>query len=160
MAVASGSAPTWVGVTDDEGDRRDRLDHAYETKVCEPADLFEIGAAKPDSDPKMIAEQFEDLAGYLASFAAPVQTPKGNYACLHCGEVLMGNVAENLFGKGGFEWGLAHGEGHCRACHWPARLYHTVRDRHGEIMVEFNAIVLQYMPMTPEEYAAQEAQDT
>lgn len=52
---------------------------------------------------------------YLTVFAAPTDN-----VCLCCG------------GYGTFTWGLAHGEGHCCKCSWPARLYHFIKSADGE----------------------------
>jgi hypothetical protein len=43
---------------------------------------------------------------------------------LCCGKSLRCHFGMGLFG--GFEWGLAHGEGHCTYCHYPMRGHHLV----------------------------------
>ena len=66
--------------------------------------------------------------------------------CLNCGEKLMGDLTDQLFGKGGFEWGIAHGEGHCSNCRWPARLYHFIKDADGNDLMTLRSVCLQYHP--------------
>jgi hypothetical protein len=64
----------------------------------------------------------QDLArwdAYLAQFAKLSESK-----CLCCGNRLSCRLGMGLFG--GFEWGLAHGEGHCAYCHYPMRGHHRV----------------------------------
>src|SRR5690606_20771728 len=67
------------------------------------------------------------LDAYFAPFAQPVfdenRESEKPMLCLKCGEPLTGLLA-SMFGRGGFEWGIAHGEGHCAGCRWPARGHH------------------------------------
>lgn len=44
--------------------------------------------------------------------------------CLCCGTSLRCPLGMGIFG--GFEWGLAHGEGHCATCRYPMRGHHSV----------------------------------
>jgi hypothetical protein len=72
----------------------------------------------PESD----AEADEELArwdDYFAKFAKLTGA-----ACLCCGNSLRCHLNMGLFG--GFEWGLAHGEGHCAYCRYPMRGHHVV----------------------------------
>ncbi len=46
--------------------------------------------------------------------------------CLCCGESLRCPLGAGVFG--GFEWGLANGEGHCKYCRYPMRGHHRVKD--------------------------------
>jgi len=46
----------------------------------------------------------------------------------------------------GFEWGLGHGEGQCRNCHWPETLYHFVKDKGGNDVITIRGFLLQYHP--------------
>ncbi len=55
------------------------------------------------------------LDGLPADYAEKFAEPLPNGECLCCGRIGM------------FTWGLAHGEGHCHECGWPARLYHFVK---------------------------------
>ena len=41
-----------------------------------------------------------------------------------CGKSLRCYLGMGLFG--GFEWGVAHGEGHCTYCPYPMRGHHRV----------------------------------
>lgn len=64
----------------------------------------------------------EELArwdDYLSKFA---RLTDGQ--CLCCGKSLRCPLGMGLFG--GFEWGLAHGEGHCAHCRYPMRGHHRV----------------------------------
>lgn len=70
---------------------------------------------------------------YLAAFLPP---SKG---CICCDAEQSGFMA-GILGTG-FRWGLAHGEGACATCGWPARAYH--RD-FGP--VKFLRMILQYHP--------------
>ena len=90
------------------------------------------------------AEFIEDLNTYLSHFAAPSKE-KGQ-PCLACGEALNGDLVSALMGKGGFEWGLVHGQGHCRNCGWPTTAYHFIKDRHGEELATIHNVLLQAHP--------------
>ena len=72
------------------------------------------------------AETDEELArwdAYLAQFA---RIDKG--LCICCGQSLAALSLRgiDLMIGGGFEWGLAHGEGRCRYCLYPMRGHHQV----------------------------------
>ena len=56
---------------------------------------------------------------YLSQFAKLTDAK-----CLCCGNELRCWLGMGLFG--GFEWGLAHGEGHCAHCRYPMRGHHRV----------------------------------
>lgn len=96
-----------------------------------------------------------DMAGaldkYFACFAQPPLTEKdgkphlGDHPCLKCDEPLTGMVAMML-GKGGFTWGIAHGEGFCRNCRWPARAYHFIKYEDGRDLATLRNFILQYHP--------------
>lgn len=137
-ASVAASEP-WIGMRHPTEDR-DRLpdEHAYPPRPCVIADLAEV---RPDTP----AEFSEDLNAYLAAFAAPTKKDETNL-CFHCGEAFNGGLAQQLFGNGGFEWGLTHGDGYCKCCGWPARLYHFIRDRHGDDLITMRHIVLPYLP--------------
>lgn len=110
-------------------------------KTVPHATLDSIGAeVKEGADPNVI----EDLTAYLHHFAAP--NGEG-HPCLRCGEPLVQSMVQQLMGtRGGFEWGLAHGHGHCRCCGWPATLYHFIKDRHGKDLMTIRNILLQVHP--------------
>ena len=94
---------------------------------CTPADIgarFTVNADVPESErAKAEADQrdvTERLAAYLSAFLPPGP-------CVRCGAVLGGS-AENLLAAafGTFTWGIAHGEGTCGRCGYPARGIHRV----------------------------------
>jgi hypothetical protein len=98
------------------------------------ADYFTL---KEDAD----AEDARALArwdDYLAGFAKLTDAK-----CLCCGTSLRCVFGLGFFG--GFEWGQAHGEGHCSTCHYPMRGYHRV-DGLGTIPNLF-------LPYHPSEFA-------
>ena len=89
------------------------------------------------------AEIVEALNKYFEPFAA-IDVPADNAKefdspCLGCGESQVGLL------RGRFTWGIAHGEGHCSNCGWPARMYHDIRDSDGVRLMYFR-LLLQYHP--------------
>lgn len=84
------------------------------------------------ADPAASQELRADLNTYAARYAKP---ESNNRNCLACDECMAG-----------FEWGLQHGEGHCRQCGWPATLYHFIKDRNGTDLTVIRGIMLQYHP--------------
>jgi hypothetical protein len=81
------------------------------------ADYF---SKKPDGGAE--ADQaLERWDAYFARFAKLTDA-----RCLCCGTSLRCALGMGLFG--GFEWGLAHGEGRCAHCHYPMRGHHRVED--------------------------------
>lgn len=93
------------------------------------ADVFKVVEGET-ADPAVVAE----LDKYLGHFAP------GN-DCLGCGKPLAGDILRQFAGLATFTWGLAHGEGHCRECGYPARAFHR-----NVGPVEFFKAVLQYHP--------------
>lgn len=98
-------------------------------------------------------EYVRTLDSYFSSFAqfpfvlnedgkADVQH---GHPCIRCGTPLLASLVGQLLGDG-FTWGLAHGEGHCRSCGWPARAYHHVCTADGELLVNIKYVILQYHP--------------
>ena len=88
------------------------------------------------------------LDAYFEPFAQPERSEAAGenpMLCLKCREPLTGMFA-SMFGKGGFEWGMAHGEGRCRCCGWPARAMHYVKDDSGKEVLTLRNFVLQYHP--------------
>jgi hypothetical protein len=134
--------PAFVGMCDIYGDLHDRADHehAYQAVQCTWQSLF-----SPNEGATPPPELLEDIDAYLEPFAAPILID-GKNMCPHCGHPFNGSLADTLLGRGGFEWGLAHGEGHCGCCRWPARLYHFIKDRHGAELMTFRHLVLAYLP--------------
>jgi len=72
----------------------------------------------PDAD----AEVEQELARWDAYFAKFGKLTDAK--CLCCGTQLSCKLGMGMFG--GFEWGLAHGEGHCAHCGYPMRGHHCV----------------------------------
>lgn len=64
--------------------------------------------------------------------------------CVGCGETLTG--FEAMFGRGGFQWGIIHGQGHCAKCKWPAFGHHFIKDDEGNDVVTLHNLVLQVHP--------------
>jgi hypothetical protein len=84
------------------------------------ADYFEkIDKAQTAEEATALDEDLARWDAYLAEFA---KLTDGR--CLCCGESLRCPLGMGLFG--GFEWGLAHGEGRCVHCHYPMRGIHRV----------------------------------
>lgn len=79
------------------------------------ADYFSL---KDASDAKAAGE-LAQWDSYLSQFAKLTDAK-----CLCCGNALSCRLRMGLFG--GFEWGLAHGEGHCAYCRYPMRGHHQV----------------------------------
>ncbi len=100
--------------------------------VCAPGDIgIEITDDAPDALRATLTE-------YFAQFLRPERMPRSNRVMCVCGEPLTGMLI------GTFRWGLAHGEGCCGACGWPARAYHRPIDADGEIL-SLSAVLL-YAP--------------
>ncbi len=87
-------------------------------------DIFGSGDGDlPEADRKALDE-------YLRIFTMPVEGK-----CIRCERTLGGLL-------GGFTWGIAHGEGTCGECGWPARAYHEPK----EGPVESFRLILPYHP--------------
>ena len=90
------------------------------------ADAFTNSSTDP-----VPAEGVKALDEYLRVFTMPVEGK-----CICCNLPLGGLLL------GTFQWGIAHGEGICGRCGWPARAYH--RPKEGP--VEFFSVILPYHP--------------
>lgn len=123
-------------------DKLERLDQSGLEKLrqtvehCTVADIAEV---KEGALPEVI----EDINAYLRHFAKPKMP---HHQCLRCECPLTGGPLGFLLGRGGFEWGIAHGHGHCRRCGWPATAHHTIKDRSGEALMTVRNLVLQQHP--------------
>src|SRR5690348_12568982 len=74
-------------------------------------DLFAAKDGLPEEDKKA-------LAAYFSQFAKPAE----GGGCVCCGQRQgASNVLGAFLGEGKFVWGIAHGEGHCSTCGYPAR---------------------------------------
>lgn len=102
------------------------------------------------ADAETPAATIAALDAYFEPFAQPEFDDKRGgeekpMLCLKCREPLTGFFA-SMFGRGGFEWGIAHGEGRCRCCGWPARAMHYIKDADGQEVANIRNLVLQYHP--------------
>ncbi len=97
----------------------------------------DIAEAKPGRETDA-ATHLAALDEYLSHFVAP-----GDGKCISCGEP-QGGFAAGLMGTG-FTWGLAHGEGHCGTCGYPARAYHEIKTDDDK-PIRLSGLVLQYHP--------------
>lgn len=84
-----------------------------------------------------VAENMATLDGYLSHFVELGERDPvwGSRLCICCGASLTGLLT------GSFQWGLAHGEGSCCRCGYPARAIHRI-DGIGTL----SNLVLQYHP--------------
>lgn len=112
-------------------------------------------------DERAAAEDFIARANeYFAHFVAPIQEERDGKPdslgekCFHCGEYLTGMGAVMLSRGGGFRWGLAHGEGFCGNCRWPARGHHFAKDKDGKELFTLRGRVLSYHPSVVERLKA------
>lgn len=73
-------------------------------------------------------------------------TPMVDHKCIGCGERLVGKDMVEAYILGcTFTWGLAHGEGYCAECGYPARAIHFIKFDNEEGSLKFQR-VLQYHP--------------
>lgn len=83
------------------------------------ADYLSKPSVQLDAEGADADEELVRWDTYFAQFAKLT-----NAKCLCCGTSLRCVLGLGFFG--GFEWGLAHGEGHCSSCHYPMRGHHQV----------------------------------
>src|SRR5882724_3197415 len=76
-----------------------------------------------------------EMDSYFRHFVAPED------GCVCCGKPLGGGILEQMLGRATFRWGIAHGEGSCRECGYPARAYHR-----NVGPIKFLQVILQYHP--------------
>jgi len=83
---------------------------------------------------------------YFRSFVCPKFTEcengspaSGSHKCVACGERIDGII-------GTFQWGLAHGEGHCCKCGYLMRGMHYIKDDQGEEFMNLTRYILQWHP--------------
>lgn len=99
----------------------------------------------------MPAKSIKALDDYFSQFVAiGIKEIDGKkeiepLTCVGCDEALTGFAAA-LLGKGGFEWGLVHGQGHCRNCGWPAFGHHFIKDEDGADVATLRNFILQVHP--------------
>lgn len=101
-------------------------------------DLAAQKEKSPESDKLMAV-----LDDYLNAFTG---TPNGD--CICCGKPQGATDILDEFLNAQFTWGLAHGEGFCRNCGYPARAIHYIgqKDEHGEYPLVLRNAILQYHP--------------
>lgn len=120
-------------------------EHKHKATVC-TSSILKVSTREDTEEARTQMREFcEDADKYLSVFAEPVKDDRGNIVCLKCGEELTGLIASFL-GRGGFEWGLVHGEGYCRCCKWPGRGMHYPKGRDGKELFTLRNFVLQYHP--------------
>jgi hypothetical protein len=135
-------------------------DHAHAPVHCTHALLGITAAPKEgatDEERAQAEAWIAEAEAYFAHFAAPVVIEKDGKPdslgelCFHCGDYLTGMGAMLLSKGGGFQWGLAHGEGRCGNCGWPARgMHYPKRDDASELLT-LSGRVLSYHPDQIEE---------
>lgn len=108
-----------------------RLDDLRTHPKAVPSDVLTISGGE------LPAAEQAALDAYFTGFAKPVEGGK----CISCGSVQGGLMAAVL--GGGFEYGIAHGEGRCSGCNWPGRANHYIKTPDGHQFLRFNTI-LQY----------------
>lgn len=80
-------------------------------------DVFKI------TDGSLDEQEIAAIDSYLARFTI-IRDERGS-RCPGCGSLLTAHDAiTGLFLGATFTWGIAHGEGHCSGCGYPARAYH------------------------------------
>lgn len=94
--------------------------HSEHELAREPKRLeFGDGIIELNGEP--VSPEFETkFKEYMSHFVAPHEMK-----CVKCGTTLGG-----LFGS--FRWGIAHGQGECSRCGWPAIAYHFLEDETGK----------------------------
>lgn len=100
-------------------------------------------------------DTIDALDAYFSAFAQPIRRDGDDtkeMLCIECDKPLTGLLSAFL--GGGFTWGLAHGEGHCAACHWPARGHHFIKHADGSDLMTVRNLPLQYHPDFVESKAA------
>ncbi len=68
------------------------------------------------------------------------------YPCVGCGKPFHPNLVQQLMDNVGFTWGLAHGYGHCRNCHWPGQAHHNIKSPDGTLKLTLHNVPLQVHP--------------
>ena len=85
-------------------------------------------------------KQWDMIDAYVKAF-----TPMQDNKCICCGEPQGArNLADVVLGTARFKWGLAHGEGRCSECGYPARAIHYIGKGDDEIVMR--NVLLQYHP--------------
>lgn len=104
--------------------------------------LIPKGDATPEEIAAATAEMEATITNQVKCFVPPQKE------CLGCGSILAGSDIAEAYLRATFTYGLAHGEGHCGKCGYPARANHyPPKDGSGLTF----ARVLQYHPDELEE---------
>jgi hypothetical protein len=74
------------------------------------------------ASPEEVAVALAELRLAVDLQVAPFIPPQKE--CLGCGSILAGDNMVDAYLRATFTYGLAHGEGHCRNCGYPARANH------------------------------------
>lgn len=106
--------------------------------------LFKVNGELPSATLQTFDKYFSCFAQPKMTVDADGKNNIGDQPCIKCGKPLLG-LTSFLF-EGGFTWGLAHGEGFCRYCKWPARAHHFVKDDAGKEVLTVRNVILQYHP--------------
>lgn len=129
---------------------RKLTDHEIQPEVCKAIDILAHTSADSE-DQALLEKTLEEFDQYFKMFVKPTfrglkeDSPEKSMICFHYGEILTG-LAAFFLSKGGFQWGLAHGEGFCNYCKWPARAHHHPTKENGEELFNMRNVVLQYHP--------------
>lgn len=108
--------------------------------------LMSVGDDTPDDVLAALDAYFEPFSQFGFEIEDGKQVFIEEQPCNGCGKNMTPSLADQILGDGGFTWGLVHGEGHCRSCGWPARLYHFIKDSDGEELLMLRNVLLQYHP--------------
>ena len=93
---------------------------------------------KLESDEPQAHSLLEKADEYFKDFVKG--SPGG--PCICCGKNQgAANLIDGLIGNACFTWGLAHGEGYCSNCGYPARAHHDVPE-----IGRITNLILQYHP--------------
>lgn len=132
-------------------ERRPMSEHAFPPVRATAAMFVSMKDGLSDEE-RAEAEAFvKEADEYFSQFAQSVVEEKDGKKdtlgakCFHCGEYLTG-MGSALLGNGGFTWGLAHGEGFCRACRWPVRAHHFAKKADGSELFTLRNFPLSYHP--------------
>lgn len=94
-----------------------------------------------DASPEEVAAGLAEIRAAIDKQFAPFIPPQKE--CLGCGSILAGDSLVDAFLRATFTYGLAHGEGFCGNCGYPARANHYAPE--GGAGLTF-VRVLQYHP--------------
>ena len=117
-------------------------------RPCTVADLFkaEVPSDATEGSRAEAEATLTEMEEYLSHFCAPTVVD-GKRVCHKCGGEFNGLLSMLGASKHvAFEWGLAHGEGHCSGCGWPMRAFHRPKGKDGEELFSLMNLPLAYLP--------------